>query len=296
MKKNILERIDALLESQREGHHIPPSKEGEGEECTCLCCGTAFHGNYCPQCGQSSKTHRLRLSDMASHMVSSLTNLDGQLVHTIRDLFTRPGYMIWDFIKGCRAEYFKPVQMLFFLATIYVLLNMLVKIDTEETIVEGIEMEISEENNAEIQTLLQWFKGIALWVHSNKAISVMAQNLLLILPMKWVFHKTEHGRELNATEYFYALAFIGCMELILAMLIIPVGALFGTDVSSGLSFASTLIYLWTFRQLFEISWWRAIKRSLMLAVLLLLEIVVLIVLVGVIVGIVLEVRKAVGAG
>ena len=126
MKANIFKRIDALIESQREGHHIPPGKEGEGEECTCLCCGTVFHGNYCPQCGQSRQTRRLVLSDIVSNMVASMTNLDGQLQHTIRDLFTRPGYMIWDFIKGRRAEYFKPVQMLFFLATIYVLLDMLV--------------------------------------------------------------------------------------------------------------------------------------------------------------------------
>ena len=102
---NILKRIDALLESQREGHHIPPGKEGEGEECTCLCCGTVFHGNFCPVCGQSSKTRRLSMSDIVGHVVMSLAKFDGRLIHTIRDLFTRPGYLIRDYIKGCRAEY-----------------------------------------------------------------------------------------------------------------------------------------------------------------------------------------------
>lgn len=119
---------------------------------------------------------------------------------------------------------------------------------------------------------------------------MLTENLIMILPIKWAFRKTERGRELNVTEIFYALAFIGCMELILAMLVTPVGTIFGINVSTGLSFASMLIYLCVYHQLFEISWWRSIKLSMLVALLVVLEIVVLVFLIGVVVGIVAAIK------
>lgn len=285
---NILRRIDALLDSQRQGHHIPPAREGDGEQCTCLCCGTLFHGNYCPQCGQSRLTRRLVLSDIVAHMASSLTNLDGQLMHTIRDLFTRPGYMIWDFIGGRRAEYFKPVQMLFFLATIYVLLNMVLKVDTDEGIIADIDKEMVDEKTAEALQLLQWGRNIVEWVHANKALSALLSNLLLLLPLKWAFRKTEHGRMLNLTEYFYALAFIGCQHLIIAMVVMPAGKLLGTDTSNALSVVSVMTYVWVYHQLFELSWWRCVRRGIVVALLMLLEIFLLVFVLGLVVGLARE--------
>ncbi len=288
MKCRILSRMDALLDSQRQGHHIPPAKEGEGEECTCLCCGTVFHGNYCPQCGQSSSTRRLRLSDMVSHMVSSLTNLDGQLLHTLHDLFTRPGYMIWDFICGRRAEYFKPVQMLFFLATVYLLVDMVVDIDTDAAIVADIDREMANEKTAEIVQFLQWGKDLVEWIHDNKALSALLSNLLLLLPMKWAFRKTERGREMNLTEYFYALAFVGCLQLIIAMAVMPWGKVLDMDLSDTHSIMTMLIYIWIFHQLFEISWRRSIRRGLVVVMLLMLEIFTMVFVLGIIVGVARE--------
>jgi hypothetical protein len=288
VKLNILKRIDALLESQREGHHIPPGKEGEGEECTCLCCGTVYHGNFCPVCGQSSKTRRLSMSDIVGHVVMSLAKFDGRLMHTIRDLFTRPGYLIRDYIKGCRAEYIQPVQMLFSLATIYVLLNFLVNIDSDTSFITIVDEEMADEQTAAAKQLLQWAKEILQFINSNKALSALIGNLVMLLPLKWAFRKTEHGRDLNLTEYFFFLAFIGCQQLLIAMVVMPVGKAFGVDTTSFLSVITALMYLWAYRQFFQISWWSSLWRGLITFLLMLLELFVLILLAGIVVGIVGE--------
>ena len=87
------------------------------------------------------------LKDMLNHTLSSFTSLDSRLVHTVRDLFTRPGYMVWDYIKGCRTEYFQPIQMLFSLATIYVLLSFVITLDPDVNTAEDVSVMTPEEND-----------------------------------------------------------------------------------------------------------------------------------------------------
>ena len=292
MKFTLLKRIDELLDSQREGHHIPPGIEGEGEECTCLCCGTVFHGNYCPVCGQSRRTRRMVMSDILGNTLASLTNLDGRLVHTLRDLFTRPGYMIADYLKGCRAEYFQPVQMLFFLATIYVLLKMVLKLESDAIVISGIEDEMATDPSAEAQIVLQWVKKAVEWFQSNKALSVLLSNLLLLFPLKRTFRKTEQGRDMNLTEYFFAMAFIGCQQLIIAMVVSPVEKLLGIDLSTLLTIISMLMYLWFYRQFFQITWWRSIKSGILVLLLTGIEFFTLILMGGITMGVIEELSKS----
>ena len=286
---NIFRRLDALLDSQREGHHFKPGREGEGEECTCLCCGTIFHGNFCPVCGQNSNTRRLEAKDTVGHVVMSLVKFDGRLMHTVRELFTRPGYMIRDYIRGCRAEYIQPVQMLFSMATIFVLLNLLVKIDTDSTLVSSIEEEMTDETIAEMRQLMQWLKDVAQWIHSNKALSILLSNLLLLLPLKWTFRNLGE-RKYNLTEYFFFLAFVGCQELIINMVVSLVGILFGKDLTALQTLIFMFMSVWIYRQFFGISWWKSVGRSIIMFLLLLLEVFVLVFLVGITAGIIHEWR------
>ncbi|MBQ8225194.1 MAG: DUF3667 domain-containing protein [Bacteroides sp.] len=96
------------------------------EPSTCLCCGEEYTGNFCPRCGQSRKTTRYRLRNALQNIASGFFNIDTGFGRTMLDLLHRPGYMIRDFIAGQRAPQFRPFQMLFILAALYIMIVQLV--------------------------------------------------------------------------------------------------------------------------------------------------------------------------
>ena len=115
MNEKWRERCRRLQEWQRQGKHTPALHVEESEAHVCLNCGTEFRGHFCPGCGQKADTQRLTLRHVMDNLVSLFTNADGRLWHTLRDLFGRPGFMMRDYMRGHRAEYIPPIQLLFFL-------------------------------------------------------------------------------------------------------------------------------------------------------------------------------------
>lgn len=88
----------------------------------CNNCGTYFIGEYCNTCGQRRNTGRFTFSYVIKNMLGGLTSIDDKFLRNLIELLYRPGYMIFDYIKGKRSHYFKPFQTLFILVAIYIIL------------------------------------------------------------------------------------------------------------------------------------------------------------------------------
>lgn len=99
------------------GNNIIPERH------ECLNCGETFNGNYCPNCGQSAKERRLTFASAFDNLFSLLLNTDKGFIYTLLCLILRPGYMILDYIRGKRTRYTRPVQLLFFMVTIFLVVN-----------------------------------------------------------------------------------------------------------------------------------------------------------------------------
>ncbi|MFC6860932.1 DUF3667 domain-containing protein [Zunongwangia atlantica] len=95
----------------------------------CKNCHNRFQGNYCNRCGQKSTVKRIHRGFIFNDLQLGLFNIDSGLFFTIRELFTRPGYAIKDYIVGKRVRYFMPVSMLILLSTIYSFLYHYLEID-----------------------------------------------------------------------------------------------------------------------------------------------------------------------
>ena len=95
----------------------------------CKCCGEIFQGNYCPRCGQRYDTRRYRMSNALQNIAGGFFNIDTGFGRTLVALFFRPGHLIRDFINGRRVCYFRPFQMLFILAAIYIMCVQLIDPD-----------------------------------------------------------------------------------------------------------------------------------------------------------------------
>jgi hypothetical protein len=88
----------------------------------CKNCEHTFDGNYCSNCGQKTQTKRLDWNYIFDELKYTFLHLNGGLLYTCKQLLTRPGDMVREFIEGKRVKHYKPILLVFVLAGITTLL------------------------------------------------------------------------------------------------------------------------------------------------------------------------------
>lgn len=84
----------------------------------CQNCAHPFEGNFCNQCGQTAHTHAIDWHYLWHEIPHSVWHVDRGILFTLRELCTRPGYTIRDFIQGKRVNHYRPLALLLFLGAI----------------------------------------------------------------------------------------------------------------------------------------------------------------------------------
>ena len=274
MNEKWRERYRRLREWQRQGTHTPALRVEESEPHVCLNCGTEFQGRFCPGCGQNADMKRLTVRGIVDNLLNLFTNADGRLWHTLRDLFSRPGYMMRDYIRGHRVEYISPIQMLFFLATLYLVVQWLFHVNLDEAIVVQAAPTDTAESSTELAFLARVQDALRIYM-SNKALSALVMTLFLVVPMKYCMRHTEEGRKLNHAELYLVSAYTECQSLIVTIALLPVMKLTGWMPINLISLMDIAFYVWDIRQLLGISWWRSFKIVIPTYVLFILELLLL---------------------
>lgn len=106
-------------------------KRTKRENTTIICknCNNSFEGNYCNNCGQSSKTERINFLLYKHDNNQGISRIDTGIVYTLKQLFTRPGHSVREYIDGKRVKHYKPVSLVILLATAYGILFYFFKVD-----------------------------------------------------------------------------------------------------------------------------------------------------------------------
>jgi hypothetical protein len=79
---------------------------------TCPSCKNVTSTPYCPQCGERPlRARELTLRGLIDQMLGSLTNIDGRVLRTLRDLVSRPGMLTVAYLEGLRKPFIGPVQL-----------------------------------------------------------------------------------------------------------------------------------------------------------------------------------------
>ncbi|TPG37615.1 DUF3667 domain-containing protein [Flavobacterium pectinovorum] len=91
-------------------------------EIICKNCKHVFHGQFCNNCGQTADTHKINTHFLWHDIQHGLLHFDAGIPYSIKQLFTRPGHSIREFIEGKRVKHFKPLSLVVVLATLYGLL------------------------------------------------------------------------------------------------------------------------------------------------------------------------------
>ena len=200
---------------------------------TCKNCGNIFEGNYCNYCGQAAETHEINASFVLHDLQHGLIHLDGGILHSARELFTRPGHSVRDYIEGKRIKHYKPFSMLIVVAGLYGLLYHTLKIDPYKDISD------STFN----------YKQFNEWISHHFSIITLTLLPVLSLNSFLLFHKQGY----NFTEHLVINAFYSTQKLWLRILTLPVilwaeNAQFILKILLVIDFA---LMLWIYGQFFK---------------------------------------------
>jgi hypothetical protein len=82
----------------------------------CLNCNQRVKGRYCSTCGQDIETQRISARYVAYDIPTSVFSINKGFFFTLKELLTRPGHAVREFLQGKRAAHFKPLAYLFILS------------------------------------------------------------------------------------------------------------------------------------------------------------------------------------
>jgi sulfur carrier protein len=85
-----------------------------GEDWGCPTCGRMAASEFCPDCGEKEFSPAdLSVRHFFSHALGEFFHFDSKIGRSFRLLFTKPGFLTSEYLRGCRRPYLHPFQLLF---------------------------------------------------------------------------------------------------------------------------------------------------------------------------------------
>ncbi|SHH07397.1 Protein of unknown function [Flavobacterium micromati] len=204
---------------------------------TCLNCDKPVTDVFCANCGQKTSVHRYSFKHFIEHdLIHGIWHVDNGILFTIKELFTRPGHSVREFINGKRVGYFSFVTLLILILAISHFLGEYAKVKLSDLMPENSKGAVNE---------LQEFTK-----KYPKSMLLITIPFYSIFSFLW-FRKSK----LNLTEHFVLNSYktIGESLIALSFLIITI---FCTNVKvltiiySLISIITLAYAFWFYRQYF----------------------------------------------
>ncbi|HEY4787478.1 MAG TPA: DUF3667 domain-containing protein [Bacteroidales bacterium] len=226
---------------------------------TCKNCHQDYIGNFCNHCGQPAETHEMSIHFVWHDIQHGLLHMDKGILFTTKELFTRPGHTIREFINGKRVKHFKPISFVLVLAGVYGFLYHYFDISllADKVTVYGSTKEVSD-----YKRILENVNG---WVVSHYAVVVLVQLPIYALGTFIAFGK----RSYNYVEHLVLNAFITGQKLILNIAVFPLVYLYNkTHALKQIDgFVNLIVFglaTWTLLQFFnDQPWKKTFARALL---------------------------------
>jgi hypothetical protein len=220
---------------------------------TCKNCSHIYKGHFCSNCGQTSDTHRLNFHFLWHEIRHSLFHFDEGILYSGKQLFSKPGHTIREFIEGKRVKQFKPISLVIVLATLYGLLYHYFHISFVEPSPNS-----ASEAGIDIVKFNEWMGTHYAWI------------TLLTIPLYTIGTSIAFRKQgYNLVEYFILNTFKASQKLFVHIATFPLLYYFnGTHSMRTLSFIIYLVDVvfiyWTNAQFFNKL---SLKKSLLLTLL-----------------------------
>lgn len=224
----------------------------------CLNCNTTLLGKFCSNCGQSTSTHRFSLSHVFQHdFIHGVFHFDKGFFYTLKELFTRPGHSIREYVQGKRVKHFNYFTAIIILITIGYLMKKWTKVDAS----------VLYEDKENVEGLLKVLKDYS-------KITVFLTVPIISLVSYVFFRKSKQ----NYTENLVLNLYLLCGTLIISLFFTSFS--FFTDsrdffvlvnyAAVALTFIYVFIFYYQYFSVFNIKKYKLIIRTVIIAVLYLL--------------------------
>jgi hypothetical protein len=239
----------------------------------CLNCHREVCGNYCQHCGQTATIHRYSLKHFVEHdLIHGIWHVDKGVLYTIKQLFTRPGDAVREYIIGERARLFNFVTLIILILGISALLAPYIHIRLGDIIPLGTK---------EAMNQVEAF--------STKYPKVV---ILVLIPIyslfSWLWFRKA---KLNYSEHLVLNCYKTCAELIIGLLF-SVVTIFNTNTSNLLViyyilvvFGGLIYSIWFYSQFFK-EYEFSRKASILRAFMIPISYLLFSILIGIVFGIV----------
>lgn len=209
----------------------------------CKNCGHIVDGKFCSNCGQNSKVGRINLPAILNEFSESIFHINKGFFYTLRELCTRPGKSIREFLHGKRKNHFKPIAYVLTLSTLYFLITQVTNQNTwAEDIMTGWMNGATEQNAG------AGIPKIATWFAKNYAYTALMLLPLFSLASYLSFFK--FGK--NYFEHFVINSYITGQQAILYALFAIVETVAKSDAVEAFSLLGVIPYtFWVFWQFFS---------------------------------------------
>tara|TARA_B100000767_G_C19692479_1_gene504649 strand:+ start:314 stop:1054 length:741 start_codon:yes stop_codon:yes gene_type:complete len=207
-------------------------------DANCQNCNEIIKGNFCANCGQKTSVHRYSYKHFIEHdLINGIWNVDNGVFFTIKELFTRPGHSIREFINGKRVKYFSVVTLLL--------------------IILAISHFVSEYSQVKLSDLMPESSKESMNVIEEFTKEHPKSTLLLTIPFYSIFSFLWFRKsKLNLTEHFVLNSYKTVAELIIG-LVFTILTVFYTSqkglvtVYSLVSLFSLIYSFWYYKQFFS---------------------------------------------
>ena len=128
-------RVDAVDDTR---HAV----EARATTASCRNCDAAMHGPYCAWCGQRVVDADPTTRELAHDAAQEVLNVDGKILSTLRLLFTRPGFLTVEHLRGRRARYVAPIRLYLTCSVLYFLV---------EAVADPVEKAVAENRDRNVR-------------------------------------------------------------------------------------------------------------------------------------------------
>lgn len=207
---------------------------------TCKNCKRRFKGNFCSECGQPANTHDINVRFLWHDIQHGLFHVDGGILYNIKELFTRPGHTLREYIAGKRVKHFKPISFIIVVAGIYGFVMHYFHLNAP------LDFTVSTESSEIID-----FKSALDCVNTHYAITTLLFLPIISLSSYVAFRKEKY----NYLQHIIINSYLSGFRILLKLAFVPL--LFFVDKNAGeeLLLIPELIAIaytvWTFIQLFQ---------------------------------------------
>lgn len=136
---------------------------------------------FCHECGQRADTHRINFHFLIHEIQHGIFHIHGGILFTIKELFTRPGHALREYLSGKRKPHFPPLMFVLIMGSVCAVMQLLLNHQPSADSKHHVETDLSKTEIAkyvDFKGFTAYFEHVFDWLGDHFAFTV-----LLMLPI-----------------------------------------------------------------------------------------------------------------